>query len=116
MSMRKRKWCTTKGKRKKAWIVDYVDKKGKRHIETFGQKEEAAARHSTLQQNRVKKAADDILWGAKEIGTVINKNERATFYLLESGLIPSARHVGNQWVATRDGVLRDILGGRHEEM
>ena len=32
MSVRKRTWNNTKGERQEAWIVDYVDQKGKRPI------------------------------------------------------------------------------------
>ena len=35
MSVRKRSWKTSKGDVKEAWIVDYVDQGGDRHIETF---------------------------------------------------------------------------------
>jgi hypothetical protein len=31
MSVRKRKWTTSKGEAKEAWIVDYVDQQGERH-------------------------------------------------------------------------------------
>jgi integrase len=41
MSVRKRKWTTAKGEAREAWIVDYVDQHGDRHIETFERKKEA---------------------------------------------------------------------------
>lgn len=41
MSVRKREWTTPKGAEKSAWIVDYVDAAGKRHIKTFRLKKEA---------------------------------------------------------------------------
>jgi integrase len=43
MSVRKRKWITRGGEAKEAWIVDYVDQQGDRHIETFARKKEADA-------------------------------------------------------------------------
>jgi integrase len=43
MSVRKRKWITRSGEAKEAWIVDYVDQQGDRHIETFARKREADA-------------------------------------------------------------------------
>jgi integrase len=46
VSVRKRTW-TTKGSAKEAWIVDYVDQKGKRHIKTFVRKKDADAYHAT---------------------------------------------------------------------
>jgi integrase len=47
MSVRKRTWKTPKGEAKEAWIVDYVDQYGKRHIKTFPRKKEADAYHAT---------------------------------------------------------------------
>jgi integrase len=43
MSVRKRKWTTRRGEAKEAWIVDYIDQDGARHIETFKRKKEADA-------------------------------------------------------------------------
>jgi integrase len=44
MSVRKRIWKTAKGEAREAWIVDYIDQAGKRHIETLRRKKEAEAR------------------------------------------------------------------------
>jgi hypothetical protein len=46
-----------------------------------------------------------LVWGAAAIGEVIGKDERATYYLLENGLIPATK-AGSQWVSERDK-LRD---------
>ena len=35
MSVRKRAWITSKGSQREAWVVDYVDQNGERHLETF---------------------------------------------------------------------------------
>jgi integrase len=48
MSVRKRTWTTAKGESKEAWIVDYVDQDGDRHIETFKLKKDADARKSQV--------------------------------------------------------------------
>jgi len=48
MSVRKRKWITSKGEAKEAWIVDYTDQTGDRHIETFERKKDADARHAVV--------------------------------------------------------------------
>jgi integrase len=48
MSIRKRAWTTTKGEQREAWIVDYTDKQGDRHIETFDNKGQAVARHAEV--------------------------------------------------------------------
>src|SRR5262245_48958738 len=43
MAVRKRVWATKSGERKEAWVVDYVDQAGERHIQTFARKKEADA-------------------------------------------------------------------------
>jgi integrase len=48
MSVRKRHWRTGKGEIKEAWIVDYVDQQGDRHIETFERKKDADDYHATV--------------------------------------------------------------------
>jgi integrase len=47
MSVRKRTWKNAKGEINAAWIVDYVDQYGNRHIKTFARKKEADAYHAT---------------------------------------------------------------------
>jgi hypothetical protein len=51
----------------------------------------------------------DVLWGATEIGRVIGKTPRATFHLLERGLLP-ARKIGKQWCASRRRLLQALTG------
>jgi integrase len=48
MSVRKRAWTTRKGEAKEAWIVDYSDQEGDRHIETFARKKDADEYHATV--------------------------------------------------------------------
>jgi integrase len=48
MSVRKRAWTTRKGEKKEAWIVDYTDQEGDRHIETFARKRDADAYHAKI--------------------------------------------------------------------
>jgi integrase len=48
MSVRKRKWLIRSGEEREAWIVDYIDQRGERHIETFAKKKEAEARHAEI--------------------------------------------------------------------
>ncbi len=43
MSVRKRAWITRQGEPREAWVVDYVDQHGKRHLKTFKRKKEAEA-------------------------------------------------------------------------
>ena len=47
MSVRKRTWTNADGPQE-AWIVDYVDQYGKRHIKSFRKKKSADAYHATV--------------------------------------------------------------------
>lgn len=42
-SIRKRTWTTKAGEAKTAWLVDYSDQSGKRHVKTFTRKRDADA-------------------------------------------------------------------------
>jgi integrase len=48
MSVRKREWTTGKGEWQEAWVVDYADAAGTRHIRTFERKKEADAYHASV--------------------------------------------------------------------
>jgi integrase len=48
MSVRKRRWVTSKGESKEAWIVDYSDQDGDRVLQTFERKKDADAFHATV--------------------------------------------------------------------
>ena len=48
MAIRKRKWATSKGETKEAWVVDYADQAGARHIQTFERKKDADEFHATV--------------------------------------------------------------------
>jgi integrase len=48
MAVRKRTWTTSRGERKEAWLVDYADQSGERHIQTFSRKKEADEYHATV--------------------------------------------------------------------
>jgi integrase len=48
VSVRKRAWTTRRGETKEAWIVDYADQLGERHIRTFGRKKDADVYHATV--------------------------------------------------------------------
>lgn len=50
----------------------------------------------------------DALWGCRAIAEFIGKSERATYHMLERGLLP-ARRLGGQWVARRSRLL-EIFG------
>ncbi len=48
MSVRKREWTTRKGEERSAWVIDYVDRSGKRRTETYERKKEAEARAAEI--------------------------------------------------------------------
>jgi integrase len=48
MSVRKRAWITRRGESREAWIVDYTDQQGGRHIQTFNRKKDADAYEATV--------------------------------------------------------------------
>jgi integrase len=49
MSVRKRKWTTSKGETRQAFIVDYADQDGDRHIRTFAKRADAVAFRATVE-------------------------------------------------------------------
>jgi integrase len=48
MPVRKRAWTTRAGEHKEAWVVDYFDQDGDRHIRTFAKKKDADGHHATV--------------------------------------------------------------------
>ena len=48
MSVRKRAWKSPSGELKEAWVVDYVDQHGDRHLKTFAKKRDADAHHAIV--------------------------------------------------------------------
>src|SRR5215472_10861071 len=48
VSVRKRGWIAPDGEHKEAWIVDYRDQHGDRHIKTFARKKDADAYHAKV--------------------------------------------------------------------
>lgn len=76
MSVRKRSWKTSQGVAKTAWVVDYVDQKGGRHLKTFSRKKEADGFAATA-----------------------HVEVREGIHTPESGSI-SVREAGDLWLAT----------------
>jgi len=81
MSVRKRAWKTSTGEDRTAWVVDYTDQDGDRHIETFTKKKDADARHADVgvgvragthiapsKSVTVREAGKDWISGAEEAG------------------------------------------------
>jgi hypothetical protein len=52
---------------------------------------------------------DDIVWGAREIGKVINRTERQTYHLLEKKRLP-ARYDDGMYSASRKRLLAYLSG------
>ncbi len=48
MSVRKRTWKGPGGEPREAWVVDYVDQQGDRHLKTFAKKRDADAHHAIV--------------------------------------------------------------------
>jgi integrase len=48
VSVRKRTWKTKQGEAKEAWVVDYTDGDGDRHVETFARKKDATDHHARI--------------------------------------------------------------------
>jgi integrase len=48
MSVRKRSWKTNTGESREAWVVDYSDQLGHRHLRTFARKKDADAHHAKV--------------------------------------------------------------------
>jgi integrase len=48
MSVRRRTWRSPNGEIREAWVVDYVDQAGDRHIKTFAKKRDADAHHAIV--------------------------------------------------------------------
>ncbi|RWP30576.1 DNA-binding protein [Mesorhizobium sp.] len=51
----------------------------------------------------------DMIWGARAIGALINRNPRVTFALLETNQIPGAKKIGGRWCVSLHK-LRETFG------
>jgi integrase len=96
MSVRKRSWKTHSGEAREAWVVDYTDQLGDRHLKTFARKKGADAYHAQV--------AVDV---------------RAGIHTADSRSITVAE-AGAQWLRSREaaGVERTTLGNyrRHLDL
>jgi integrase len=70
VSVRKRTWKIQNGETKEAWIVDYADQHGNRHIKTFARKKDADAYHASV---------------TMEVGAGIHTADRASVTIAEAG-------------------------------
>jgi integrase len=121
MSVRKRRWTTAKGEAREAWIVDYVDQHGARHILSFRRKKDADAAaqqtgvdvrtgmHTAASKSiTVSQAAED--WIA---ATALENRERTTLMQYRQHAAHINARIGNQKLAglTAPGInkFRDDL-------
>jgi integrase len=106
MSVRKRKWTTSSGVNREAWVVDYVDGAGARRLKTFDKKKEADAFEATA---------------TVEIRDGVHIADAASVTVREAGLlwIESAKAVGleRSTVEQYETHLREhinpLIGGAH---
>jgi integrase len=130
MSVRKRQWTTSKGETKTAWCVDFVDRKGERHLETFARKKDADARHATvkvdIRQNlytspkdspTVKAAAaiwiNDVKAGRPERATLAQYEQHLSIHILPRiGNVTLAQLTTDSIKAFRDDLLKTVRDDR----
>src|SRR5580693_679186 len=94
MSVRKRAWTTSKGEKKEAWVVDYVDQTSKRRMKTFARK----------------KAADNF-------AATANVEIRAGVHTADSASVTIAE-AGRLWLETGDkaGLERSTLAAYRQHL
>jgi integrase len=106
VSVRKRTWKNAKGETKEAWIVDYTDQQGERHIETFVRKKEADERHAVVKVD-VAKGVHSPLSGS---ATVANAAEDWLTYVelegCERATLANYRDIVNLHLVPRIGPER----------
>lgn len=65
MSVRKRVWVTRLGETKEAWVVDWTDGNGKRHLRTYDRKKDADAHVQTISSIRIIDSKETVASAAK---------------------------------------------------
>ena len=58
--------------------------------------------------------ANDVIWGAKNIGKEIGQTTRQAFHMLENGYLPG-RKVGKRWCSWRSR-LREAISPQRSEV
>jgi integrase len=94
MSVRKRSWTTDRGEAREAWVVDYTDQLGQRHLKTFARKREADAYHAQV---------------AVDVKTGIHTADSRSVTVSEAGAF---------WLQSREaaGIERTTLGSYREHL
>jgi integrase len=92
MSVRKRTWKTSNGDTREAWVVDYTDQLGTRHLKTFSRKKDADAYHAQV---------------AVDVGAGIHTPDSKSITLAEAGrLWIQSRETANLERTTIEGYQR----------
>ena len=94
MSVRKRSWKTDRGETREAWVVDYSDQLGHRHLKTFTRKRDADAYHAQV---------------TVDVGAGIHTADSRSITVTEAGKL---------WLAGReaDGIERATLQSYREHL
>jgi hypothetical protein len=66
-------------------------------------------------EDRPEDRNDDIVWGAREIGKVINRTARQAYYLLEQKRLP-ARCDNGMYSASRQKLLAHVSGENNKPL
>jgi integrase len=133
MSVRKRVWVTREGERKEAWIADFTDGNGKRHIQTFSQKKKAdayeakvrtdlnAGTHVALDSDLTIAAVAEkwikrVEANAKERATIRQYRQHIDLHIVPRiGAVKLAKLTRAQIEHFRDGLLSGV-GDRHKAL
>jgi integrase len=94
VSVRKRTWKTDRGEIREAWVVDYKDQLGERHLKTFARKRDADAHHAQV---------------TVDVGAGIHTADSRSITVTEAGRL---------WLTSREaaGVERATLGSYREHL
>ena len=94
MSIRKRTWKTDRGEIREAWVVDYSDQLGHRHLKTFARKRDADAYHAQV---------------TVDVGAGIHTADSRSITVAEAGRL---------WLASREaaGVERGTLASYQQHL
>src|SRR5215471_17021994 len=103
MSVRKRTWTNPKGERKEAWIVDYVDQNGKRHIETYARKKDADERHAVVKVDVAKGVHTALSSGVTVAKAADNWITFVELEGCEQATIANYQHIVEQHIVPRIG-------------
>jgi hypothetical protein len=103
MSVRKRSWKTRQGETKEAWVVDYIDSDGDRHIETFDKKCDATSRHAQVAVD----VKDGVHVAASKSGTV---SEAAEIWFEAARLDGLERSTLRQYRGHIENHIAPVLG------